>query len=87
MLEGKTIKHNYVAPLDICVVYNIVPGINVFVYIPFTRLVPGMVVNPAYRQLNKFFFFFFLSPFALESFVPRDRFGSTVPCQPAQSLQ
>ena len=71
VLKGKIIKHNYVAPLDICVVYNIVPGINVFVYIPFTRLVPGMVVNPAYGQLNKDFFFFFCPRSRLRVFPTR----------------
>ena len=43
---------------------------------------PGKVANPARGQLNRENQYF-LSAFAPENLVPRDGFGSPVPCQPA----
>ena len=46
---------------------------------------PGIVADSARGQLNREDIFF-LSPFAPEKLVSRDRFGCPVPRQPAHSL-
>ena len=46
---------------------------------------PGKAANPARGQLSREIIFF-LSPFALENLVSRDRFGRLVPRHLAHSL-
>ena len=47
---------------------------------------PSKVANPDRGQLNRENYFPFLSPFAPDNLVPRDRFGRPVPRHPAHSL-